>query len=530
MMFGFDQKKDKVAQAFSLLSIAIAVTLVTMAIISFNGGISVGASNHFGQLPVVRRLLDPAYLPGDFSIELRLYHHRVYSYLIAGLTLAFGEDGALILLGIAGMGLLAFSLWRLCSVAGISLPGYLAAGAALATNLLWTGKGLELNHFVGDAAIMPPTFAHAFVLLSLAETIRERYLRAAFLAGIAALFHLQIGLICGAVLAPVYLCKARRLGMRGMAISALLFLLAAAPGLVDLAALLRSGLAGGSSGPYTPAFYIDFRHPHHFELLSGVAALWIAGYLALQIFVWRRMKNEDARQINSASVFALVSMALGFYALLHFADYYLVRDDRLATIQFIRLSPLISVIGFLSLLLWAQARMKFSKYLVVCFSIVLVAILWGTYQVRTEAREFNPGISRYAAKTSSWVRVCQWVKANGPVGAVYITPPGSNGFTSLSERSTIADFKNNPDGGRKMAEWFDRLKDLAGGRLPAGRGFDNRDLLNEAYDALTAEQLIGISSKYRATYAVVSSKKELPFPVLYRNQRYQVVRINDEAR
>lgn len=81
-----------------------------------------------------------------------------------------------------------------------------------------------------------------------------------------------------------------------------------------------------------------------------------------------------------------------------------------------------------------------------------------------------------------------------------------------------------------MAEWFDRLKDLAGGRLPDGRGFDNRDLLNEAYDALTAEQLIGISRKYRAQFAVVSSKKELPFPVLYRNQRYQVVRINDEAR
>lgn len=527
-MFGFDREKDKVAQALSIFSIAVAIIIVMTAIISFNGGISVGASNHFGQLPVVRRLLDPAYLPGDFSIELRLYHHRVFSYLIAGLTMLAGEDNALIVLGISGMGLLAFSLWRLCDVAELSIQAYLAAGFALATNFLWVGRGLELNHFAGDAAIMPPTFAHAFVLLALAGVIRKRYLAAAFLAGLAALFHLQIGLICGAALAPIYLCG--RLGWRGLASSGALLLLAAAPGLLDLFELLRSGVAGGSSEPYTRAFYIDFRHPHHFELLSGIAALAVAGYCTVQIFVWRGTGKEGERAGNTSRIFVAVSAALIFYALLHFADYYLVRDDRLATIQFIRLSPLITVIGFLSFLIWTQRRIRPVGFAIFCGVIVVTSILWGAYQVRLEAREFNPGIAKYASKTSSWVRVCQWIRANGPVDAVYITPPGNNGFSSLSERSTIVDFKNNPDGGRKMAEWFERLKDLSGGRLPKGRGFENRDLLNEAYDRLTAEQLRTISRKYRAGFAVVSSKNDLPFEVLYRNQRYQVVRINGEVR
>jgi len=528
-MFNPEREKDKIAGAATYVSAFIAIAVVMIAIISFNGGISVGASNHFGQLPVVRRLIDPTYLPADFSIELRLYHHRVFSYLIAGLTLLIGEDNALITLGIAGMGLLAFSLWWLCRIAGLSLPGYLAAGIALATNFLWVGRGLELNHFAGDAAIMPPTFAHAFVLLALAAAIREKFYQAAIFAGLAALFHLQIGLISAAALAPIYLWNRARLGLRGLVASAALFLIAAAAGLIDLIQLLRSGVAGGSSEPYTRQFYIDFRHPHHFELLSVIAAISIIIYTVIQVLAVRR-DSGTGKYDRAAKIMAAVSVALVIYALLHFADYYLIRDDRLATIQFIRLSPLISVTGFVSALIWLRSRISATRFMLASVVIVILALLWGAWQVRYYEREFVPGIARYADKTSTWVRVCQWVGSNGPKEGVYITPPGNNGFTSLSNRSTIADFKNNPDGGRGMVEWFDRLKDLSGGSLPEGRGFDNRDLLNQAYDGLSAEQLKAISDKYKAEYAVVSSKKKFPFETVYRNQRYQVVRISGEAR
>ena len=37
-------------------------------------------------------MLDPGYLAGDFGIELRHYHHRFFTYLIAVGSAAFGED------------------------------------------------------------------------------------------------------------------------------------------------------------------------------------------------------------------------------------------------------------------------------------------------------------------------------------------------------------------------------------------------------------------------------------------------------
>jgi hypothetical protein len=241
------------------------------------------------------------------------------------------------------------------------------------------------------------------------------------------------------------------------------------------------------------------------------------------------MRIKQRPEAVYLKTFFIVSLALTMLSLVHFADYYLVKDDRIASIQFIRLSPLVTVLGVISLVIFLKFLFyRFEsggRYLALNAAIVVIALIWGVYQVRVEGREFNFGITRYADRTSTWVRACEWIKEQTPVDGLFITPPGNNGFTSLSDRSCIADTKNNPDGALHLDEWFRRLKDLSGGRLPEGRGFDNRGLINQAYDALTPEQLIDISKKYRADYAVISSGKQVPFTALYRNQRYQVVKI-----
>src|SRR5262249_57071608 len=132
-------------------------------------------------------------------------------------------DRALILIHISAMSLLAASLWLVCRAVNLPLSGFLAVGLFLATNLIWTGKGLELNNFVGDADIMPPTFAHAFTLLACTNLLRDRYRWAAVFAGLAALLHLQIGLICVAMIAPFYLIRLKQFGFKETLIIIALF-------------------------------------------------------------------------------------------------------------------------------------------------------------------------------------------------------------------------------------------------------------------------------------------------------------------
>ncbi len=512
---------------------ALGIAAVTIAIISFNGGISVGASNHFGQLPVARRLLDPGYLPGDFSIEIRQYHHRVFTYLIAAGSAVFGEDRALILLHLIGMSLLAASLWLLCRALNLSLPGFVAVGSFLATNLLRTGKGLELNHFVGDADIMPPTFAHAFVLLAASSMLRDRYRLAALFAGVAALFHLQIGLICAVMITPIYLIKLKQFGVKETLFIIALFFAAAAPALLDLFRMLRSGLLGAASPEYSLAYYIDFRHPHHFELISAVAAMWVAAHLLIQLaaYLWlRRKKRAEAQTVGRLAVMSLMLVGL---AVVHFTDYYLVKNGRVTAIQFIRLSPLITVFGAACLVVminvWADSRANKINHgrvaLLTNVALVLIAASWGVYVATRPDAVFHFGVTRYAEQSSSWVKICRWIRANAPHDAVHLTPPGTNGFTSLSERSNVADFKNNPDGALDMAKWFERLRDLAGGELPGERGFENRQLLNRAFTALSAEQLIKVGKKYGAEYAVLPKASKANLEIIHQNDGFRLVKL-----
>ena len=90
-----------------------AILFVAGLLIVCNGGIRVGYSNHTGLLPVVRRLLDASYLPDNFGITLRLYHHRSFALLVAALSKLFGEDNALIALSLIGNLFLSASLYAL---------------------------------------------------------------------------------------------------------------------------------------------------------------------------------------------------------------------------------------------------------------------------------------------------------------------------------------------------------------------------------------------------------------------------------
>jgi hypothetical protein len=516
---------------------ALCIAVVAVLCVTFNGGISVGASNHVGLLPVVRRLLDPNYLPNDFNITLRLYHHRVFAYLLAGLSSVLGEARAIIWLHVTGAAWLSTSLWVLCRALGLSLLAYLAAGLMLATNFLWTGLGLEENDFLGNPEIQPPLFAHAFVLLATASLIRQRWRLAAFCAGCAVLFHLQIGVIFTLLMVPLYAVRLREFGGREVVRLALGYLLPAAPALLHLFSMLQRGLLKAGASAYSLAAYIDFRHPHHFALMSARHAWWVAGHVLALVALWLWLRrNKETDQVAAArgvSVLVALSGMLVVLALVHFADYYLLRHDKFANLQSIRLSPALTVYGALGLLLFLKVRLaRRGWWLPAAYGLLLaLAAGWGVSVARQPEADFYWGVRHYrdpatlTGQRKRWVQMCNWIKANTPPDAVFLTPPGYEGFTVLTDRSNIVEFKINPDGALHMNEWFERLTDLTGGKLPSGRGLDNRRLLNQVYGELNAEQLLALGRKYRASYAVLPKATEVPFEVLHANEGLKLVKL-----
>lgn len=517
-----------------------SIVAAAAAMIYCNGGIGVGASNHVGLLPVVRRILDPNYLPGDFNIALRFYHHRAFAYLVAGGSALLGEDRALILLAVLAMVAMSAALFGLCRALGMSRLGFLAVAAFVATRFAWTGRGLELNEFLADPEVMPPLLAHALALFVLTALLRERYRLAVFLTGLAILLHLQIGLTLALMTSPLYFIKLREFGWKEISLLAVLLILPASPTLWHVGHMLERGLAKSS---VSSAFYIDFRHPHHFELLSLTAALWVAAHLAMIVLTHWFFRRRDASVSRAIGKLLVCSAALVALCLIHFADYYLIKNDKLAQVQFLRVSPLITILGAICFVLMAnrwltrradfslsqpQGQTKVRPALVVALAnvvLIVAAAGWGWYSPRRLETPYYFGVRRNAEEKSSWADVARWVKVNGPSDGAYLAPPGNNGFSVLSERSIVAEFKLNPDGAMSLAEWFERLRDLAGGELPAGRGFENRKLLNKAFAKLNDEQLLELSGKYNAAYAVLSKDSKAAFDVLYQNKEYRVVKL-----
>ena len=512
----------------SLLT-ALGILSIATLIIVFNGGISVGLSNHAGLLPVVRRILDSSYLPGDFGISVRFYHHRVFAYLVAGFSALLGEDTALILLAAVGMTLLSGALFVLCRVLDLRLVGFVVVGLFLATRLAWTGLGLEENTFTGNADIMPTTFAHAVLLLATANLIKERYRLTGFLAGIVLLLHIQIGLIFAVVLFPFFAARLKAIGPRVLAATLLLFLVPASPALMHFYGMLSSGLSNSS---FT-LDYINFRHPHHFALLSASAAAWVVAHLAVQCAAYYWLRNNGLPEARATGVLMKMSLMIAALSLLHFLDYYVLQIGAISKIQLLRLSPVITLFGTLSLVtaltVWEKERQSEERRTVILrpatVCLIAVALLWSGYYLVRSPSAYKFAVNRYADQKTSWVDMCLWIRDHGPTGTTYVTPPDKGGFTYLTNRSTVVEYKINPDGGLYLAEWYERLRDVCGTTLPEASGYENYPRLRDAYGSLNSDQLTALAEKYGAGCAVLQASSQVDFETLYQNQDYRLVMI-----
>lgn len=488
--------------------------------IALDGGVQIARENHAGLLPVVRRLLDPTHLPGDFGIELRAHHHRVFAWMVAGLSWLFGETRAFVTLTVAGYAAVFAALWSVGRALQLDVARIALLCVALASGALFLDHGVEANRLLGNGPIMPPTFAHAALLAAMAAMVARRWNLAGAMTGAALLVHLQIGAIGIVVLAVALVAfgiwRAPRAWLPGLMAG----LVIASPALLDLWALSRQGLARGIGQLHDVAF----RMPQHFEFHANRVAAVLVYVVALVLLMRRWRARADARATLFAPLHCVVLTLVALCAL-HYLDYELVRSGWISRIQLLRLSVLVPVLGAYALLATrpAQDHATLRRQRI---AMVLVAALFAGGALANAARDDDPPTLRvvdHARDATDWADVCRWVRINGPA-TLYVTPPGQTGFAAFARRSTLVEFKINPDGGAGLAEWQSRLAVLSGGRLPTPR---TRAQVASALDAAYAQRddadLQRLRDHYGVTHAVAASGSPATGTVLYRNPTYRVI-------
>jgi hypothetical protein len=242
----------------------------------------------------------------------------------------------------------------------------------------------------------------------------------------------------------------------------------------------------------------------------------------------KRRRNPIGDHVG---VLLTMSVTLAVLILIHFADYYSFHWVTTLKAQFPRLSPLITVFGTLSgLVLVRQLQLRDSRHnaLRIAVGIIAVAmILDASWRLRHGSLLFSTSVIRYRDQKSDWIDACRWIQGNGPKNTVYLAPPGLYGFTYLSDRSSVVEFKINPDGGQFLKEWFERLTDLSGGKLPEVKGLAMRRPLDRAFAGLDKQTLLTLSNKYSAHVAVLPAASEADFPVLFQNKGFRVVELRE---
>jgi hypothetical protein len=122
----------------------------------------------------------------------------------------------------------------------------------------------------------------------------------------------------------------------------------------------------------------------------------------------------------------------------------------------------------------------------------------------------------------AWRNVCDWVAANTPADACFLTPRGAASFTWWTGRREVVGWKNSPQDARSLVEWRKRFVDC----FSRDGSFAN---MERSTAALGAERLTTVAEKYDATHAIipldVPGVDTLPFERLHANRGYAVYRL-----
>ncbi len=448
-------------------------------------------------------------------------------------------------------------LTRWLSVAATTWIGRLAAWALLAWSwqrLSWrliprpfaaalsAALFLALNNycqFAGEwvvGGVEAKCFAYAFVLLALRELIDRRWNMVLVSLGAAMAFHPIVGGWSAIGCAGIWLWQ----GRREQAFSALL------PGIVTGGLLALIGLLPVLKLTWhEPAalvaeasrIYVFERLPHHLSILSlprheVVARLLRHGALLLALWAFSRStSNGAARPLIQFAWGAVLIAAIGLaielslwnqpLAAARWLRYYWFRLTDFAAPMAVSLQA--------TNLIWVGfgQRRRWALPLLVASLLFAGVYLEEACRPRlTSLLRGEPLVPAADAKLTfypDWVEVCDWIAANTPADALFLTPRLNQSFKWRTGRPEVAIWKDLPQDAGNIVEWYGRLKDIY---------YTNVGGIEQPLDSigvLGTDRVRELAKKYHATYVLMDRSQLLSLPIVFRNDEYVVYRIEDRT-
>lgn len=439
----------------------------------------------------------------------------------------------------AAAAVLHVSAWA-ATAAGVYALGWTLARSRLAAAF---GAALALviavafpigSNAVVASLVTPEGVAWALLVPALALWLAGRPAWAGAFVGVAAWFHLLAAALVGLWLAGATLAHGRAAGgrLRGLARLAVPAGALALPVLVPVA-LAQLGGAADPAGPSPLAVHAVFRNPWHH--------LFFSFPLGTQLKFWTlvaaglaaaRALHRSGRLRHGADVARLWALAaLGGLTAVLFVEVWPV--EAVAKLQLFKLAVPSALLASLTVGAWLAARVPRawrdrSRGLVdrhrrwasgAVVAVVAAAMLPGAFGRGPYARRYQPVVQ----PSTPMGRVEAWARTKTPVGTLFLVPPSASTFRSHARRAVVITWNGFVFGDREMQLWHRRLMSVAPVAPP--RGSDPRVALDRSYAARSASEWRRLRAAYDVDLAVVPDTLRLPFPVVFRTDGWQVVRL-----
>lgn len=530
-----------------------------------------GAADHVLTVPFLKQWIDPSLYPTDYVVQEKAHLYTVLWPALAALVRATNLQIEMIF--VAGYAASLFATFLVVGVLARELTGTTSAGL-LAMFLAIFAKSTLAGSVTIDNLFLTRSVALPLALLAFVEIVRDRFVRAGALLGLAFVFHPLTGVYAAGIAAIGATLAAMRGRAREVAIAAAIFVPIVSPIFLwkafdpvslplvadpEWLALLRLRapqhiaaftwsslhyLAMAALVAVTVASATSFeQRPARFLLVLTFGAVVMCG-LAVPFAELLPLSPVVQLQLFRASVFIAFFAIVAYAGALVAAARLELGAPALATLWTMGFAVLYEAEGWpfaliaLALVIAAMAayrRVVGQAIAPETLALLLVALVSGLALAASRA---NPPMRIRNGQPAAWIDVQRWARARTAKDAVFIVPPGHDGFRIESERAIYGDWKDgtqaffNATFGR---EWLTRMHRLGYRPELQVRGLTGMELLDDAYRELERSELLAIarelepSSVYAVDFAGSKRWSAAEEPA-YRNDEYVVYELAPATR
>lgn len=510
------------------------ILIGTCFLILANGGIKIGYTTQASYLSQIYQILDPSFLKNDFTINSRLTQHVFFKYICSIFFRFMGERQSLIFLNTGFYLFFAYALFIFSNFLNLNRKNYLILMLLVSGSLFGIGTSLEVNTIMGEPILSPSILAYGLGLLIFVSIGKNRFDLALFLLAFSLNLHLQIAASSLIIFSILLFSDKKKifdlLNFRKIIIAFIL----AIPCIYSSINILSSKIITNWS---FDSYLFRLGHHHHLRSMQALGAVIL--FFLLQLYLYKKHFQTSTEVSSKLKLLLQICTIVITLSLLHFFDLYFIKSTFLLKFDFLRATAYISLFGTASLLYFLQVKTLNSQWKNIIQTLLFVSIgLFFSFELYSNGAiksMVDSGLIKERIKdNSSWINICTWVRKNGKSDQRYITPPDEEGFSYLSHRENIVEFKQPALNGDFVARWEERIHDLGGINFKnlknirdLNDNFSRRKygIIRKHYDQLSSYDIIRIAKKYKATYAILNVNHIDSFEIMYSNSEFKLVKI-----